>query len=558
LAIVLTLALIASLTVIVPALASHGNAELPGSNFEIDDDANLKLDDAEPSVDWGTLAHPNGPELRATDAPTGQNDDSSKGGVKEDTECPGAVTGSIPNNKSDLLTFHVYEEAGSEGHPGFLNLAWSRVSDPSGTTLMDFEFNQASVSDPADACPQGPNVKRTAGDLLVEYAIVQGGARAELTKREWNGTAWGAAVDIDAPNVNCPDENDVPGPCAVGTINSTAIPDADSDGLGAKQPRTFGEAQIDLRLIFDEGSCNSFGTAMLKSRSSDAFNSQLKDFIEPVGISLTNCAKVIIRKQTDPDGATAEFGFTKAFPVDADPAPADTFTLSDDGSMTFENVLFGTDLTVTEDVLPGGWAFDRVDCDAGNVTPTSVVGATVTFDLDDADDVLDCTYFNEQQVGAIKVTKTRKHADSGPGDHAHPGVEFTVNGVEKNTDANGVACFDGLTFGAYDVVETVPSGYIGEGGSKTTVTKSVTVDNIASCDDDPYGGETVSFSNTPLTDLSIDVTAQDPGATKSSITCVDSTDTSIGGNGNSFSDPASLDIEDLEPGTYSCTIVVDP
>ena len=140
----------------VAAFAAHPEASLAGSNFEIDENANLKLDDPAPSVDWGSLAHPNGPELRATDLATGQNDNSYRGGVKEDTVCPGETTGSIPNNKSDLLTFHVNEEAGTGGDPGFLNLAWSRVSDPSGTTLMDFEFNQADLTDPADACVRVP------------------------------------------------------------------------------------------------------------------------------------------------------------------------------------------------------------------------------------------------------------------------------------------------------------------------------------------------------------------------------------------------------------------
>ena len=34
-------------------------------------------------------------EDRTTDAPTGQGDDSYKGGVKEDTQCPDVTTGSI-------------------------------------------------------------------------------------------------------------------------------------------------------------------------------------------------------------------------------------------------------------------------------------------------------------------------------------------------------------------------------------------------------------------------------------------------------------------------------
>jgi len=226
----------------IPASASHPEASLAGSNFEIDEDANLKLDDSAPSVDWGSLAHPNGPELRATDLATGQNDDSYKGGVKEDTECPDETTGSIPNNKSDLLTFHVYEEPGVGTHPGFLNLAWSRVSDPSGTTLMDFEFNQSE-----DDCAVGPNKVRTQDDLLIEYAIDQGGSRAEISGRFWDDTAnaWGPSLDLD-DGTACGG-----GPCAVGTINQSVIPAAESDGLGEKQPRTFGEAQIDLRLIFN-------------------------------------------------------------------------------------------------------------------------------------------------------------------------------------------------------------------------------------------------------------------------------------------------------------------
>ena len=108
-------------------------------------------------------------------------------------------------------------------------------------------------------------------------------------------------------------------------------------------PRTFGEAQLDLRLIFNEDECTSFGSAMLKSRSSDAFTSQLKDFIRPASIDLNNCAQVIIRKETIPDGAAGTFNFTKTFPTD--PATDDTFSLEDDGVQDYGNtVLFGTDL----------------------------------------------------------------------------------------------------------------------------------------------------------------------------------------------------------------------
>jgi len=545
-----------------PVFAGHGLASLPGSNFEIDDDANLKLDHAAPSVDWGSLAHPNGPELRQTDAPTGRDDDSYKGGVKEDTECPDETTGSIPNNKSDLLTFHVYEEPGD---PGFLNLAWSRVSDPAGTTLMDFEFNQSTT-----LCSQGPNVVRTEGDLLLEYAIDQGGARADISGRFWTGTEWGPALDLD-------DGSDCDGgPCAVGTINQSVISAGEADGLGEKQPRTFGEAQIDLDLIFDQTSCTSFGSAMLKSRSSDAFTSQLKDFISPVPISLNNCAQVIIRKETIPDGEEGTFNFSKTFPTD--PATTNTFSLEDDGVKDYgKTVLFGTGYEVAEDLttLPDGFELDDIDCSvAGHpsvgVTPTiDVVAGTVTFDLDADADVLDCTFYNEKQTGAIEITKTRKHAADGPGDHAHAGVTFTITGGDLPmggtavvTDANGEACLDGLVFDDYTVTETVPAGYAADGDTS----KTVTVNATSTCGD---GNEaTVSFSNTPLTDVTVSVDSQVDGGTSTTIECWEG---AISGDPDhtATTNPASPDngdgslaVDDLLPTdpdvTLTCEVTIDP
>lgn len=635
------------------AFANHSEASLAGSNFEIDVDANLKVDDpAPPSLDWANVT-----EIRATDKVNGTGDNSYAGGVKEDSACPGETTDSIPPNKSDLLSFHVYEEAGTGTHPGFLNLAWSRVSDPSGTTLMDFEFNQSSTP-----CSSGPNVVRTAGDLLIEYAIDQGGSRADITVRYWSGTAWGPAFDLDIPSSTCGNA-----PCAAGTINSSVIPAADSDGLittSEKQARTFGEAQIDLRFLFEPDECSSFGSAMLKSRSSDAFNSQLKDFVSPVPIDLQNCGNVIIRKQTDPDEDpnTTLFGYTKSF--NTFPSSQNTFQLADDGVKNYnDTVLFGTGYTVTEDVIPSGWDFVDVNCSASSgVTPT-IVGATVTFDINSDSDVLDCTYTNRargtiivekitddgqgafeftsgtlspspftltttaagaagkdsrtfadlnpgtydvaetvpagwnlvssscsdgsdpasiglsggetvtctfhdaRERGAIKITKTRKHAADGPGDHPHAGVTFTVTGgglaapgLTAVTNAQGVACVDNLLLssfvGNYTVTETVPPGYVSDDSEQT-----VQVTTEDGCGD--AGGEAeVNFHNTPLTDVTVSVDSQVPGGTASTIDCVD-------GDGNPVDDAAtgaggdgSLGIPDLLPTypdtTLVCTIVVDP
>jgi len=628
--------------VLVPNLAP---ASLAGSSFEIDTNANLVVNTAG-NTDWASLAHPNGPERRATDLATGQNDDSYKGGVKEDTVCPGETTGSIPNNKSDLLTFHVYEEPGAGSHPGFLNLAWSRVTDPSGTTLMDFEFNQGDLDDPADQCAQGPNVQRSPGDLLIEYAIDQGGAKADITMRRWTGTAWGPTEDLSLPDEDCGGD-----PCAEGTINNTvAISAADSDGIGARSLRTFGEAQIDLRTIFDATKCTSFGTAMLKSRSSDSFTSQLKDFIRPLNIDLNNCGKVIIHKVTDPAGSSDTFGYTKSFSTD--PASANTFSLSGDANGTpgdtieFDNVLFGSGLTVTEDPPTGGWDFASLDCDASvGVTP-SIDERTVTFAIDSEDDVLECTYTNmargtvviekivndppggqafsytgsfgpfdltptavgasgkasttfddlapgsydvaetvpadwnlvgsscsdgstvddidlsagetvtctftnERERGAIRIVKTRDHYNTPGGPSAHAGVTFTVTQgnttiATVQTDASGEACVSGLLDGDYTVTETLPAGY-----SNPTLVKQVAVTDEGTC---ASGAHSVSFHNTPKTNLTVSVDSQVDGGTGSTIVCEPpgGATTSTGPDGD-----GSKTYSDLAPGTYVCTVVID-
>jgi hypothetical protein len=157
---------------------------------------------------------------------------------------------------------------------------------------------------------------------------------------------------------------------ATGSINTSAIPSAESDGLGSISPRTFGEATVDFDAIAGTG-CAAFGSAYLKSRSSDSFTAALKDFIAPLTLP-SNC-------------------------------------------------------------------------------------------------------------GAIKITKTRKHAADGSGNHPHAGVDFTITGGSTpaggtvvTTNSNGVACLDGLelssTAGNYTVTEENLTNYNEEAAKTVSVT----------------------------------------------------------------------------------------
>src|SRR6266511_1141073 len=148
------------LAYVMPASASHPEVSLAGSNFEIDTDANLKVDDPAPSLDWANVT-----EIRKADTTSGPTDESFGQGTKEDTAVPTVVNGSIPPNKSDLKFFGLYQEGGG--------------------TNMDFEFNQKRA-----AAGQGNGVTplRTAGDLLVIYDLAQGGTHPVLSIREWTGS----------------------------------------------------------------------------------------------------------------------------------------------------------------------------------------------------------------------------------------------------------------------------------------------------------------------------------------------------------------------------------
>ena len=261
---------------------------LSGSNFEIDVNGNLKVDGSADCIDW--LANGTGSDLRSgvlakNDKATGPGDDSFGKGTAEDNPNPTIVTGSIPPNKSDLKVFGVYTETTATGK--FLELFWSRVQNPSGTTNMDFELNQKfcdPTATPTNCANNGSGVTpetplRTTGDKLITYDLARGGTAPTISIRTWTGSAWGPALVISGP-----------GGSAIGSVNTSTITAADSDGIGPLDPFTFGEASINFSALFPPGGqCGTFGSAYLKSRSSDSFSAELKDFIAPERVHISNC-----------------------------------------------------------------------------------------------------------------------------------------------------------------------------------------------------------------------------------------------------------------------------
>jgi hypothetical protein len=486
----------------------------------------MKQDDASPSIDWASVT-----EVRRADLASGSGDNSFGQGTKEDSAVPSVIDGSIPPNKSDLKFFGLYQEGSTS--TGFLNLYWSRVQDPSGTTNMDFEFNQSGT-----LSSNGVTPVRTAGDLLIIYDLSNGGTVPTLSKSTWNGSSWGNPVALNGTN-------------SAGSINTTAILAADADGLGAHSARTFGEAQLRLASIFpDPTICQSFGSAYLKSRSSDSFSSAVKDFIAPQPVNISNCGSINIHKQDDAGNPLSGVSFSlysNNAPLAAPRGAEDTViagktcSTNASGNCTISAVLAGN-YWVVEGTPPAGYqaAADQAVVVTASETPVAL------------------TFVDPRLLGSIRVVKTAKHAGA-PNTSPNLVATFEVTkGATSfgffSTNASGIGCLDGLLFDTYTVTETtVPTGY------QAPAAQTAIVASSASC---PTGSVTKNFENTPLTNITVTATSQVTGGTASKITCAYATPTTIApdpadGTPNAFDDTTET-IKNLVPGTYTCTIVVDP
>jgi Prealbumin-like fold domain len=279
-------------------------------------------------------------------------------------------------------------------------------------------------------------------------------------------------------------------------------------------------------------------------------------------VNIQNCGNVIIRKVTvpSPDPTDTTFDYTTTGGLDPS-----TFGLKNGEFQDYGGLVLAGSYSVTESDPGPNFMLTGLDCSASDtshgtmITPDTATG-TVSFDLKPLDTV-DCTYTNTLQLGAVKIHKTTTK-----GDAPLAGAEFDVRRASDNslvehvtTDANGDACVANLVFGDYTVTETAaPPGY----QINDSTTHTVTVDSVATCTTgDP---ETISFSDTPLSEIQIQFRSlAGPGVTNASIVCENPPGTAVNPvSENGAADPAFDDTDetftDLAPGTYDCTVVVDP
>ena len=473
------------------------------------------------------------------------------------------VAGSVPPNKDDL--FDITTNTSIAGSNDELDLGMLRTNN-NGSSHLDFELNRLPAApcaaDATKSCPQ-----RTEGDLLISFEISPG----SITERffVWDlpgGTDGGGhgrgGVECVGPLIGnehpCPWEEIAPPldsggiPNVRTAVNTSALP---AQPWGNRLPSGAAtttipvggwfEAALDLDQLGFPPSCPGFGVASAKSRASgSSVTSALTDIAGPFPINLNTCGKITIIKDTVPDAAqnfnyTTSGGLTpSSFDLDDDADPALSNT------QVYPNVTPGS-YTVTEGAL-NGYVLTSLVCNSGGVQDgVNPYKANIT--LGNGGDVT-CTYTNTLQQGAIKISKTAKNKNLTPpavGDPPQSGVVFSVSGHTGTvtTGVDGTACVDGLSFGNHTVTETVPTGYQVDG----TNPRTIDVETNAICGS---GNETAAtFHNTPLTTITVSTNSlAGAGVTQSQVKCaaettlVDTPHTTTG----------------LVPGTYMCTVVIDP
>jgi hypothetical protein len=420
---------IAVLAVVTLGLVGAASANVPGSTFE-GNDGNLVVN-TPGNTDWANVAGLN----TGIDVPPGSTDNAFGQGSKEDNPAVTVVDGSIPPNKNDLTRFYEASELASNNH-NYLYLGWERLVNI-GNANLDFEINQKTTTGFTAATIGPVTLNRTAGDLLVTYDF-GGSGTPTLGLNFWLTAAAGntAAQCFSSNSLPCWGKHVDLGTNAEGAVNAGTVIDPLQTPTATLTAGLFGEAAIDLTAagVFPPGTCEAFGSAFVKSRSASSFGAELKDFIAPIGVNISNCGTIAIHKVTE--NGDSSFGYTTTGGL----TPS-TFSLSNGGTRTYTAVPAGSS-SVTENLTPSqvtaGWTLKSLVCTNQHGSSTSVSGATVNITMVAGGEV-DCTYTNHINVSPTIATTLSK-TTANIGDAVHDSA--TLSGATAN--AGGT-----VTYSAY-------------------------------------------------------------------------------------------------------------
>jgi Prealbumin-like fold domain len=500
-------------------------ANLTGSTFE-GNDGNLVVDTVG-HTDWANVAGLN----VGIDDPSGATDNSFGQGTKEDDPNVTVVSGSIPPNKSDLIRF--YEASELANNNVYLYLAWER-SNVLGSANMDFEINQNATSGFSGTTTGDVTLNRTNGDVLVTFDFGGSGAPV-LGILRWLADGAQNPDQTNHPGANtaseCFSANKLP--CwgdhltlnstnSEGAVNSITVTDPiNPDAPRSLPANTFGEAAINLTgagVVTASNGCQ-FGSAttFLKSRSSASFPAEVKDFVAPVATPIfNNCGAIKITKTSTKGGGLANASFRITGPNSFD----QTFQTDSNGVICVASLPFGT-YTVTETAAPSGYRIDNGSGVAANVNAAGSCPSSPTVTKS----------FTDTPLSQIEVKFT-----------SLAGTGVTKAGISCTAAVNseqGIAESSITSISAANpAVVTTSSAHGLSTGQKVGIFGS---DSTPSID----GVRTVTVIDSTHFSVPVNVTT---AGTKGTVVPLDDSDEVFG----------NATTNQLVPGTYTCTVVVDP
>src|SRR5581483_5898515 len=265
------------------------------------DDGNLVVDGGATATDWANVAG----LVTSIDKPSGSTDNSFTQGSHEDDLGVSVEAGSIPPNKNDLTRAYLATTTVGDPSHTYLYLAWERLVN-TGSANIDFELNHSATAGFDSSTLGDVTLNRTEGDLLITYDFGGSGSptigllrwltaghghtNADCYASGGKLPCWGDHVDMSAAGF------------AVAAVNTGSVTDP-LDGNASLGVGLFGEAAIDLTAVpnlLPPDTCENFGSELVKSRSSgSSIDAELKDFIAPVPIHVSNCGSIELKKHWD-------------------------------------------------------------------------------------------------------------------------------------------------------------------------------------------------------------------------------------------------------------------
>ncbi len=308
-----------------------------------------------------------------------------------------------------------------------------------------------------DACPDvsGPDAcgGRCDGDLVLSMDFRQGGVQPVMTVRVWDAStcAWSAPFSGD----------DFPGDIFSQT-NSEAIGDIATtlggfESNGAANATTVRELQFvegainQTALGFDFGECIPDATMMVKTRSSDSFTAELKDFalfLFPVETPEVTCTDDEVC-----DGFDAEFC---ASPVAGEGIPPYMIVWEDDAGVIMtctgvaengECCLDFTPADLDDDGTYTATITDSQPCEGGSCDSVLVVNANPTADAGGDDDCL-------EPAGSLDAGGSPTATGGTPG-YTFLWEGDAANCLSSTTDANPTLDKDCAGVGPHELCVTV-------------------------------------------------------------------------------------------------------